>query len=139
MAKFNEYQNYVSSSSGFMALKQGENKVRVISEFETFQSEYNGKLKDRFMGYVIDRADGEIKPLTIGSSIFKALGELSVSSEYGFADLPPYDVLIKKTGEGLDTEYSIMAARQNTEITEAERILIKDLKPIYSLTGPQSC
>ncbi len=133
MAKFNEYKSYVKSSGDFMTLKQGENKVRVVSEFEPFESEFQGKMKTRFMGYVIDRTDGLIKPLTIGSQIFGQLGVLSLSSEYNFDNLPPYDVIIKKSGDGIDTEYTVLAARQNTELTEAENLLIKDLKPISDI------
>ena len=47
MTKFNDYKNYVSNSSSFMTLKQGENKVRVVSEFEQFEDEYQGKIKNR--------------------------------------------------------------------------------------------
>lgn len=133
MAKFNEYKDYVKSSGGFMTLKQGENKVRVVSEFEQFEDEFQGKPKTRFMGYVIDRVDGQIKPLTTGPQIFSQLGELSVSSEYGFDGIPPYDVIIKKSGEGMDTEYTVMAARKNTELAEAEQLLVKDLKPIIEI------
>ena len=133
MANFNDYKSFVKSSGDFMALKQGENKVRIISEFEPFESEFQGKMKTRFMGYVIDRVDGQIKPLTIGSQIFGKLGELSLSSEYGFQGLPPYDVTIKKSGEGIDTEYEVFAARKNTDLTEAEEILIKDLKPVVDI------
>lgn len=133
MASFNDYKSYVKSSGDFMTLKQGENKVRIVSEFEQFESEYQGKMKTRFMGYVIDRTDGQIKPLTTGPQIFEQIGELSLSSEYGFSGIPPYDVIIKKSGEGLDTEYTVLAARQNTELTEAEKLLIKDLKPITDI------
>lgn len=133
MAKFNEYKNYVKSSGDFLTLKQGENRIRVVSEFEPFESEYNGKVRTRFMGWVIDRVDGEIKPLTIGSQIFGQLGELSLNSEYAFSDVPPYDVIIKKSGEGIETEYTTLAARQNTELTEAEQLLVRDLKPITEI------
>lgn len=131
--KFNDYQNYVSSSNDFMNLKQGENKLRIVSEFETFQAEFQGKLKDRFMCYVIDRTDGQIKPFTTGASVFKQMGEHSVSSEYGFTDLPPYDVIIKKTGEGLDTEYLVTPARQDTPLTDEEKKNISELKPISEI------
>src|SRR3990172_5010224 len=55
MANFNDYKSYVKSSGDFLTLKQGENKIRVVSEFEPFESEFQGKMKTRFMGYVIDR------------------------------------------------------------------------------------
>ena len=133
MASFNDYKSVVKSSGDFMTLKQGENKIRIVSEFEHFQSEYQGKMKDRFMGYVIDRTDGQIKPMTVGPQVFGQVGELSLSSEYGFSGVPPYDVIIKKVGEGMDTEYTTMPARQNTELTEAEKLLMKDLKPITDI------
>lgn len=133
MPKFNEYKDHVKSSGDFMALKQGENRIRVVSEFEHFQAEFQGKLKDRFMGWVIDRTDGQIKPLTIGSQIFSAIGELSLSSEYGFDVLPPYDLVVKRNGEGIDTEYTVIPARQNTVLTDEEQTRVKELKPIENI------
>ena len=133
MAKFNEYKEYVKSSGEFMTLKQGENKIRVVSEFEQFQAEFQGKLKGRFMGYVIDRTDGRIKQLTVGPQIFGAIGELSLSSEYGFDGLPPYDVIIKKTGDGIDTEYTVIPARQNTELTSEEKAQLETSRPIIEI------
>jgi hypothetical protein len=133
MADFKKYREYSNSSGDFMKLKIGENKVRIVSEFEEFESEYQGKMKTRFMGYVIDREDGQIKPITIGNQIFGQIGELALSTDYGFDGLPPYDVTIKKVGEGIDTEYTVLAARQNSELTEAEKAQIEALKPVTDI------
>jgi hypothetical protein len=72
------------------------------------------------LGWVIDRKDGKVKLLRFGHSIFKQIGALAVNDEYQFDITPNYDMTIKKEGEGLDTEYNVTAARQDTEITEKE-------------------
>ena len=128
--KFSQYTEFKTEGGGFLNLKQGENKVRVVSEFEHFLSDYQGRKNDRFMGYVIDRTDGQIKLLTIGKMIFGELGEYSTSAEFGFTDVPPYDVVIKKTGEGKETDYKVIPARQNTELTAEEKKQVSELKSV---------
>lgn len=110
----------------------------------------------KFMMYVIDReaetklrADAEVRGdnpdevppqvviAELGWSVVNAIKELSQDPEYGFeaGELPPYDVNIKKTVKGdgkkpSDTEYSVIAARSNTPLTDAEKAAIAGLTDI---------
>jgi len=157
MTNFQDYEKIskeegIGKSGGdWMKLKDGENKVRFVTESQAYGKHYvqaekknyvcigekcilcsqGVKKQTRFISWVIDREDGQIKLLEIGWQIFKQMGELSKSSEYGFKDLPPFDIIIKKKGEGLDTEYFIQPARKETKLTDEEK------KEVKKLTSPE--
>jgi hypothetical protein len=128
-----------------MNLERGENKIRILSEFEDYGTHYDNKksvvclgkdkcsycqngerAKVQYLGWVIDRKDGEIKLLRFGSSVSKQITELARSDEYGFDSVPDYDLTIKKTGEGLETEYVVIPARKSTVLTEDEKVRYLD-------------
>ena len=136
----------------WLNLQQGDNKVRIVSDFvdygvHTFKDK-DGKYKSvvcigkenecpycankvpvkvQFLGWVIDRKDGEVKLLKIGWAIAQQIRSLQDSEDYGFDDLPPYDINILKSGEGLNTTYTVLPARQNTPLTEDEQNKIKEV------------
>lgn len=126
-------------SSDYLKLAKGENRVRIVSGpiavWTSFNREATGdepktrkfiteegakafnatvpkdqQAKKRYAMWVLDRASDEILLAKFGSSIMKAVKALSLDSDYGFEGLPPYDIKITKTGEGLDTEYSVLNA-----------------------------
>ena len=134
----------------WMTLEKGDNKVRIVSEFFDYGSHYDNNKKEsviclgkeeclicksnedlpekdqiktrvQFLGWIIDRADGGVKLLRIGYSIVKQIGEYANNDEYAFDDVPPYDITIKKEGEGLDTVYTVIPARKNIELTKKEK------------------
>ncbi|GAI28200.1 unnamed protein product, partial [marine sediment metagenome] len=73
-----------------------------------------------------DRTDKQLKLLRIGWKIFRQLGEFAKSEEYSFEGVPGYDVTIRRVGQGLNTEYTVIPARHNAELTEKEQQLIKE-------------
>jgi hypothetical protein len=144
--KFNQYkevgEKYGVGAGNWMNLEQGENKIRIVSNFEDYGNHFDSiskkstvcigkdegceycklgqKPRVQFLGWVIDRKNNEVKLLRIGFQIHRAIGELATSDEYGFDDTPDYDMTIKKEGEGLDTEYHVIPARKNTALTVEE-------------------
>jgi len=143
--------NTKGGGSDFFSLEQGENKLRLVSEFEerfvhwdqanrrsisvsSLDDLFAGeKPRRRFLAYAIDRKDGAIKMLEVGASVIKQLKELAVSEDYGFEDMPAYDITIKKTGSGMDTEYTVIPARENTELTEEELTALLGLTPLNQI------
>jgi len=135
----------VKDRSDWLNLKQGSNKVRIVSDFVDFgvhSVREGGKYKSvicvgkdngcpycakglkprvQFLGWVIDRKDGKVKLLKIGWTIAEKIRALQESEDYGFEHLPGYDIDIVRRGEGLDTEYDVIPARKDTELTEQER------------------
>lgn len=182
MTKFHEY---VPTSGGdWMNLIVGENKIRIISEFDTFGRHYNQKTKksvtcigkDRgctycikasgileslkiskengeddvtkelmnqyqkskskvqFLVWIIDRRDKRIKLWSYGSSIQDKISVLAKSKDYGFSDIPNYDMTIIKKGQGLDTEYDVIADRNDSPLTAEEISGIQNnIKPVSEI------
>jgi len=122
----------------YYRLQDGENKVRIVGEpIPTWTSfnrvektakkyltkeaaEKDKEAKLRYAMWVIDRADGKIKVAELGVMIMKGLKTLATASETAFDGLPPFDIIITKSGAGMETDYTVMAARSNTALTPAE-------------------
>lgn len=117
------------STGGFMKLEPGVNQFRIVSgtyhfkkhmlkEGGKFSSEIHesvncqyclsgNKPKNRYAWIVIDRKDGEVKILEQGWQVYEQMLALAKDKEYG--DLKTYDLKITKKGEGLDTNYQVVA------------------------------
>lgn len=152
MAKFSDYEQVAKDqklgSSDWYEFKDGENKLRIVSEFEVNAQHYVQEEKKnyscigefcefcwkkvprrvQFMGWAIDRASGSLVLVAVSYSVFKAIGALSKSEEYGFDSIPPYDIIVTKTGEKLETRYAVMPARKDTPLTAEEQAEIAKLK-----------
>lgn len=108
--------------SDFMKLVEGENPIRIVGEPKMVE----GKFGSRPAMWVIDRKTGDMKILQFAKTIGEQIQQLQVSNDYGFEKLPDYDITIVRTGMGqFDTSYNVRAARQNTELTEDEKALVK--------------
>jgi len=144
--KFSQYKESeekygIASGGDWMALEEGDNRIRIVSEFVDYGEHFDNakkrsfvclgkdecsyckageKVKVRYLGWVIDRKDGKVKLLRFGHSIFKQIGALAINEEYEFDESPSYDMTIKRDGKGLDTEYNVTAARKDSKITEKE-------------------
>ena len=145
--------NIISSSEKFLKLKQGENKIRIVSEAGVFGKHWVNKKtticigkEDGCMGceagneskpawlcWVISRSDGKIKQMEIGYMIVKKINALAQTDEYKFSEIPPFDLTIIKSGEGLDTEYDVVASRKDTPLTDTEKAEIEGLTPIAEI------
>lgn len=139
----------------FLKLKQGENKLRIVSEVEVYGKHYStagGKAitcigkdkgcmgcdagnesKPQWSCYAIDRTDEKIRIWEFGYTIFQKIQKLAKSAEYGFENLPNYDITITKEGEGLDTEYDVIPSRKDIALTEEEKEAIAVLIPIADI------
>ena len=144
MPGFKDFKSVLASKGiggGFLELEPGENRIRIVSDFvdyvDVFTDKKTGEVKNlnKFMCWAINRKSGAVQPFTFGPMIFEGIGNLAVSSEYGFDGLPPYDMIISKTGSGLDTEYAVVAARNNTELTPEEVIAVEKAGDINVVIG----
>lgn len=148
---FDDVSKEYGIGGGWMQLQEGDNEIRIVSEFEDFGTHWDNKKKKgticlgkddcelcqkkdkpkvQFIGWVIDRKDKQIKLLRIGYQIFKQLGQFARSKEYSFESIPPYDINVKREGTGLNTTYTVIPARKNKELTEEEKeAIIKVIRP----------
>lgn len=152
MAKWNDDRLIPPSSGSYMKLKQGENKIRIVSEAEVYGKHYinkkgivclgkeecphcmdGDKPKPAWLFWVIDRTDGAIKLLEVGYSVVAKIKTLAQSEDYHFETMPDFDLTITKTGESLETEYDVIPARKNSPLTDEEKEQIDELKPPASI------
>jgi hypothetical protein len=154
-----EVANKYGMGGDWFKPEQGDNRVRIVSEFADYGNHFDSvakksvictgsatcpiclaaikagtyqdnKPKVQFLGYVIDRKDDKIKMYRMSWSVFNALNELSMNSEYAFDGIPPYDITINRKGTTKnDTEYKVIASRNNTPLTADEMSAITELKP----------
>ena len=149
--KFKEYDKVdeqYDTGGNWMRLKEGDNKIRIVSEFEPYGSHYvraeqksyicvgkenhcrfceRGLMpRVQYIGYVIDRADGRVKLLQIGHQIFSQIGQYAKNPDYAFDVLPDYDITINKSGSGLNTTYTVIPARKNTPLTDEEKKMVAE-------------
>ncbi len=158
-------------NSGFLTLEAGDNRIRVVSDYEALAKHWGGgkllgtcygkdkgcptcnlppkideksgkevsnKPQVKFLMHVIDRKDGTLKIAELGWTIVQAMKELSETEDYAFVGMPPYDMIIKKTVQGTgknpsDTSYTVIAARQNTDLTDEEKAKVAELQPITDI------
>lgn len=156
MSKFKDFKQIgekygVGGQGNWMNLEDGSNKIRIVSDFEDYGEHFDDKLnrsficlgkekceyckqdikpRVKFKGWVIDRKDNLIKVLTIGYKIHEQIGLLSTSEEYGFDNIPGYDITITKSGIGKATKYGVLPDRKDTPLTEKENEEIDKLQSI---------
>jgi hypothetical protein len=134
----------------YFKVKEGDNRIRILSHFVPNSSEFTDKKTGekkqsfKFVAWIIDRNDGQVKPYFMPMRIAKEVGKLQSNPEYAFEDMPmPYDITINVTGAGqLNVDYKVIPARANTPLTAEEEKALKDKMPIAEfvakLSGDQS-
>lgn len=156
--KFNQYQEVakqygVGGGGDWFNLKEGENRVRLLNEFEIYGEHWNPATKKyitcigkeegckpcaakmpitvRALGWVIDRSDGKVKLFKMPYTIFKALGALQTDADYGFSLLPEYDLKINRAGTGKESEYTVLPTPKITPLTDEELTEMNEkIKPV---------
>jgi hypothetical protein len=129
-----EEQGYLGKGDIYK-LKEGDNKIRLCSMCVPHSSMFNGTRNFKWLCYVLDRRDGKVKAFFMPHTIYKVIEALQDSEEYGFTDVPmPYDLSINAKGAGTkEVEYSLIPARKETLLTEAEREDLAQQKPLSEL------
>lgn len=123
------------SSGERLKLKEGPNRVRLVSECLPHKDDYQGKPTFKWLCYVLDRVDGKAKLFFMPHTIYKLIEALQVDPDYGFEDVPmPYDITITAKGAGnKDVEYSLIPAKKETPITALEYQELAGLKPLQDV------
>lgn len=98
---------------------------------------YSEKPQFAYVCNVIDRTDGKVKIFDLRSTIYKQIVDYATNPDYGNPadDAAGYDITIKKEKTGplpQNVKYSVIPARNNSSITEAEKKLeLFELDKIY--------
>ncbi|MCU5510278.1 phosphoesterase [Bacillus cereus] len=138
-----DFMDKVFKEADAKGLKKGS-KERTEFTRAGYAKQPYGKLKNKYIIHVINRANGNLELLDAGPGVFNELKKYAMNDEYG--DLREYDITITKTGTSFqEIEYSVTPARSNTprtpkelELYEAKKIDRSDLKDGKDLT-PEQC
>lgn len=161
MAYENLQEDLGSSSDLYFKPKDGENRIRFVSEpvriYTSFNratkearlflssegaKEYNKtapkdmQAKPRWRVYVLNRDNGnKLQIGEFGPQVMEYFKDLANSSEYGFnsVDALTFDFILTKKGAGMDTEYMLTASRRESPLTDAEKQMVHDAKPIADM------
>jgi hypothetical protein len=119
----------------YLKLREGDNKLRLMSECLPHANEFQGQRNFKWLCYVLDRKDGKVKPFFMAHTIYKQIVALQTNEEYAFDDVPmPYDLTINAIGAGTkEVKYTLMPARKNTPVSEAEKKQLAEQKPLKEL------
>jgi len=127
-------------STEFFKFKDGNNHIRVVSSPAVIAKHYIdgsymvcrgvdegcdgcaqlNKASVRWLAWIIDREDALVKKVEFPYTVVKALNELAVSKQYGFDEVPAYDITVIRKGEKLDTEYTVLPDRKDTALSKFE-------------------
>ncbi|TWJ39636.1 hypothetical protein CHCC5027_3549 [Bacillus paralicheniformis] len=129
-----EAENQAFMSKIFKQADKKNLKDKARKDFlrdEGYKKQPWGKVKNKNIIHVLDRATGEVKLLDSGNGIFKEIKKYATNPEYG--DPRQYDITITKTdtkgnGDFHDIEYTVTPARSNTPLTPEEEELYKSKK-----------
>lgn len=125
-------KEYGLGKGEYLKLKEGDNRIRLLSECIGHESTYNGRKNFKWVCWVLDRVDGVVKPFFMPHSIYKTIEAYQLNPEYTFESVPmPYDITIHAKGAGTkDVDYTVTPARQNTPLTEQETADFQARTPI---------
>lgn len=114
--------------------KEGDNRLRVLDAVKPYQSTYKGDKRVNYLHYIIDRVDNKIKLVWFPYTVVQAIGAYEKDPEYAFSELPmPYDINVVKVKTGpevTNVKYSVVAARQNSPLTDSEKEEFLKMKPL---------
>lgn len=122
-------------SGGFYKYKEGDNRIRLMSECLPHTSSFNGQKNFKWLCYVLDRREGKVKAHFMPHKVYKAIEALQANPDYAFAEVPmPYDVTVHAVKAGTkDVEYTVMPARKETPLTRDEEADLHKQKPLEEL------
>lgn len=148
----------ISSGGNYFRFEDGENIIRILSlpvhtaqyflgkgiapvyeqnADDNLKSNKDARLVHRFVCYVYNVNLKRIQIAELGWSIVKQIDELSKSSQYGYDRIPPYDLIITKTGSGMNTEYKVTPGRDDKPLDEKLTKEIEGMKSIEDYVKEQ--
>lgn len=118
--------------SGVFKPQEGANRIRLLTQPLPHSEMYQGERRFKWLLYILDRADGQVKPYFLPHSIFKMVESLQTNEDWEFEGFPmPYDLTLTAKGAGTrEVEYSISPSRKAVPLTEEEQTALNKKPPI---------
>lgn len=134
--------------SDYFNFKEGETKLRVLTQpvgvrqyfkdgrYVTVDEKYQGpeKVSTKGWAWCSIRPDGGLKIVKFPHSVIKKVQGFMVDDDWAFDGFPmPYDLTIKKSGEGLESRYEVVPSPKMTPVTEEEKEGLAKKTPIADI------
>lgn len=116
------YQTYKPAGGGdglFLKISDGDSvKLRIASEPAIFTTTFEGSdPSTRFAWTVWNRGEKKAQVFNGGKSIYNQIADLV--EEWG--EPTTFDISVKRTGQGLETRYSVNPLPKSTDLTKEEQ------------------
>jgi hypothetical protein len=127
---WDNFKNIKGSSGDLLKLEDGKSyKVRIIGEPWVYTSKFNDDFSTRFAVTIYNQTVERAQILMLPKGAFGTIFDLVENEDWG--DPIEYDITIKRTGTGLDTEYSIAPSPKKEldqdKIAEVKAIVLDEV------------
>lgn len=120
----------VLGGGNIFKVKEGDNRMRLVSECLEHPGVYNGKPTFKWFRLILDRVDGMVKRYFMPNAVFEQIEALQLNPDYKFEEVPmPYDFTVNAKGAGKkekEVVYTVVSARANTPLMQAELAAIAE-------------
>lgn len=125
-------KEYGLGKGEYLKIKEGDNKMRILSEPVPHQSSYKGQTTFKLLMFVLDRTDGVIKPYFMPIGVMRMLASLQKDADWSFEGFPmPYDINVNARGAGTkEVTYSVLPSPVKSALTaeQLEELSHKDIR-----------
>ena len=127
----------IGKGSDKFTFKEGENRIRILSPSIALQNTYKGETRVKFVTQVWDYSENAFRLAFLPITIVRSIAALQAKPDYAFTEVPmPYDLLIDAKNAGtIDVEYSVTAARANSDVPQEALDALAKEKPIEEIVS----
>jgi hypothetical protein len=139
---FEDDKGEKTGGSDFYKLVEGNNKMRIMSEPVAVRQAWDGAkyvfstdASPKYWTWAILRETGDFKIVKLPLTVAKQITMLGTDPDYQFSGFPmPYDITVNAKNAGTkEVEYSVVASRQNTDVTPEETEELGKKTPISEI------
>lgn len=123
-----------SNGGDILKLESGKAyRVRIVGEPYVYQSEFEGKLSTRYAMTIWNQDEKAAQILLLPAGAFRSVLEYAQNEE-DWGSPEDYDFVIKKTGSGLETRYTIQPSPKKAPLQDDEKAAVTaiDLADVLS-------
>ncbi len=132
MSIYKDHKPAGNSDGLFLRLKDGESvKVRIASNPAYYEQTFDEKTTGRYAWTVWNHNEKKAQVFSGGVSIFNQLADLV--EEWG--EPTDWDCTIKRTGEMLETRYSVNPSPKSIDLTKEEQEACKAINLLAAVKG----
>lgn len=128
-------KQYNLGKGEYFKVKDGDNKVRLVSECLPHPGEYKGKPTFKWLCQVVDLTDNKVKPYFMPDGVYKQICSLQTDPDYSFEEVPmPYNINIVTENAGdLTAKYQVRPSPKHLPLTPEQEQAIKDAPTVTDL------